>query len=222
MSFERGRFCCRDVRRNRPRHLRSDCGAKVAHVVRASAAEKVGIRSGDCLVSAEGVSLEGKGLADDMEALRGIPGESLNLEILRGTEIFPIQVRRERLLAQDTGVMPSPAQSPSRGDWRALDEVDFPGVSAKIYAENDASKKFSNLPNLEHFDRNFISFDLKKAGKSTLRLFLADGKHIRTLRLDGIPGRNTFSWDGSPYPAGKYLVEVECGGETLHFKGILR
>lgn len=200
----------------------SDCGAKVAHVVRGSAAERAGFLSGDCLLSANGVKLEGKGLAADMEVLRGTPGEILDLEILRGTESFQVCVRRESLLVQATGETSFRFQS--KGNWRILDSVDFPGISAEIYAEKDGipSKKFHHLQNLERFDRDFISFELKEPGKLTLRLFHADGKHVRTLRLEGISGKNTFSWDGSPYPSGRYLIEVNQGGETLYFKGTLR
>lgn len=200
----------------------AECGAEVLDVVRDSPADRAAIRVGDCLVSANGVSLKGKSLKSLLELLRGKAGDFLNLEILHGNVPTEKSLRRESLLAIINSESSEMLGEDVAAKGRFLDEITLPEYNATFYAEEKSFPDTSvQLQTFQIFNRNWIAFSWSVPGMLTFRLISAKGEKLRTLRFKAVAGKNIFEWDGSPYPPGNYFARVEGNEKVLYFKGTL-
>lgn len=85
---------------------------RVLHVITGSPSEKAGIKADDEILSVEGKKFKGKPFRDLVYALRGKPGESVHLKILREDKILSLSVNRDVLTwnaVELTDVTPSTA-----------------------------------------------------------------------------------------------------------------
>lgn len=200
----------------------AECGAEVLDVVHGASAERAAIRVGDCLVSANGVSLKGKSLKSLVELLRGKDGELLHLEILRGNVLTKKSVRRETLLARTNADSSGKVEETFLENGRFLDEIALPEYNATVYAvEKSFPDESVQFQPFQMFNRNWISFAWSVPGTLTFRLISAKGENLRTLRFKAVAGKNVFEWDGAPYPPGNYFARVEGNEKILYFKGTL-
>jgi carboxyl-terminal processing protease len=69
----------------------------VLSVIPGSPAERSGLRDGDKILTVGGKQYRGKTLQDVVGDLRGKPGEVVSLTALRGGEVLPLHIRRERV-----------------------------------------------------------------------------------------------------------------------------
>jgi carboxyl-terminal processing protease len=70
----------------------------VLGIVPGSPAERAGLREGDKLLTVGGKFYRGKTLRDVVADIRGQAGETVRLTVLRGAEVLPFAVRRERVV----------------------------------------------------------------------------------------------------------------------------
>ncbi len=210
----------------------SERGAEVAHVVQGASAHLAGIETGDFLLSANDVSLAGKSLDFDMEVLRGNPGESVELTVLRNSDTLRISVRREAIFvknsAGDSGLEVA-LKAASDEALQFLDAVELPNLSANVYAKISENsdpvpsfrKEAGNL-SLSTFDRNSIQFELENSGPAMLEIFSAHGQKVKSIRIEGSVGTNLLAWNGNSLWSGSYFVQVSQNGKTFSCKGVLR
>lgn len=78
---------------------KSDFGVSVQQILAGSPAKEAGVLNGDIISKAGGVKLEGLGLSDAIDHIRGPAGTVVDLEILRAGEGHPItkQVTRRKI-----------------------------------------------------------------------------------------------------------------------------
>ena len=120
----------------------SEFGAEIADVVKGSVAEKAGLMTGDFLLSANGIPLEGKSLEYDMEVLRGNPGENLVLSVMRGNDTLTLHLQREKMVVQsEEESSPVLYKKSATENLVFLDEVELSGLNAKVYASKETSTK---------------------------------------------------------------------------------
>lgn len=210
----------------------SERGAEVAGVVQGASAHLAGVEVGDFLISADGVSLEGKSLDFDMDVLRGTPGEIVELAVLRNADTLQIPVRREAIAVKASGKSSGMAfKSTADEAWRFLDAVELPDLKADVYAKmDDRSGETSSLVrmdsknflSLKSLDRNFIQFELENSGRAILEVFSSQGRKVEFLQMEGVAGLNRQAWNGASLPAGNYFVRIRQNGKNIHYKGALR
>ncbi|MBC2721737.1 S41 family peptidase [Desulfosporosinus sp.] len=69
-------------------------GVKVLSVIAGSPAEEVGLKPGDVIIRADGLSLAGLSSEEAVSLLRGLEGSTVQLHVKRGTETQDLQVTR--------------------------------------------------------------------------------------------------------------------------------
>jgi len=203
----------------------SELGAEVASVVRGSAAEKAGILTGDFLISANGISLEGETLAYDMDALRGNPGEKIELSVLRENDILTFDLQREKIVVQSENENAPVLYKKSAGEELVfLDDVELSGLNAKVYASKESSENSLALKSqtLNRFSRTEIVLGLEKSGPVEMELLTAKGEVVQKFQIEGVAGENSIAWNGSKLPKGSYFVRAFQGDRKLFFNGTLR
>ncbi len=74
-------------------------GATIAAVVPGGPAERIGVEPGDRILTVDGVSVEGMGLADIVKRIRGREGETVTLTLQREGRDEPLTfaIKRERI-----------------------------------------------------------------------------------------------------------------------------
>jgi len=80
---------------------------------------------------------------------------------------------------------------------------------------------YQNYPNPFN-PKTTITYDLPRAGWVTLRIFDVTGKEISTLvNAKQSVGQHKAVWDGSAYPSGIYVCELQVAGQRVYRKMIL-
>lgn len=204
----------------------SEFGAEIADVVKGSVAEKAGLMTGDFLLSANGIPLEGESLEYDMEVLRGNPGENLVLSVMRGNDTLTLHLQREKIVVQsDAEGSPVLYKKAANENLVFLDEVELSGLNAKVYASKETSTKdipISESQSLDSFSRTEIVLNLENSGFAEMELLTAKGERVQKFQMEGVAGKNSIEWNGSKLPRGSYFVRVSQNGKNYYFKGTLR
>lgn len=210
----------------------SATGAEVASVVQGAPAHLAGIEVGDYLLSADSVSLAGETLEFDMEVLRGTPGKTVELAVLRNADTLFVQVKREAIVVKKASEESSNFAFKTNGEdaLTFLDAVELPGLEANVYAANlnipdeSLTRPFENLgkAKLRSFDRDFIRFDVEASGEASVEIFSAHGERLESLRMECLAGSNQLAWNGKSLSPGSYYVRISQNGKSLQAKGVLR
>lgn len=72
----------------------------ISKVMEGASADKAGLLSGDIVISVDGVSVAEVGYTNALDLLRGDSGSQVALEILRGTDVFTVDVVRSQYAPQ--------------------------------------------------------------------------------------------------------------------------
>lgn len=68
---------------------------------------------------------------------------------------------------------------------------------------------------LKGFNRNQVSFDLKREGSAIIRIVSANGEELARLTVDHAKaGFQTLTWNGKNAAAGRYIVHIEQNGAS--------
>jgi len=68
----------------------------------------------------------------------------------------------------------------------------------------------SNGAVLKGFSRNVISFTLKTAGTTVVKVSGSNGEEVASVRVDNAPaGFNSVAWNSENVPSGRYMVSIE-------------
>lgn len=68
----------------------------------------------------------------------------------------------------------------------------------------------SNGAVLKSFSRNAISFTLKTAGTTVVKVSGPNGEEVASVRVDNAPaGFNSVAWNSENVPSGRYMVSIE-------------
>ena len=68
----------------------------------------------------------------------------------------------------------------------------------------------SNWAVLKGFSRNAISFTLKTAGTTVVKVSGPNGEEVASVRVDNAPaGFNSVAWNSENVPSGRYMVSIE-------------
>ena len=63
---------------------------------------------------------------------------------------------------------------------------------------------------LKGFSRNAISFTLKTAGTTVVKVSGPNGEEVASVRVDNAPaGFNSVAWNSENVPSGRYMVSIE-------------
>lgn len=74
-------------------------GVKVLSTIENSPAAEVGLESGDIIISADGISFQGKSAEEASKYLKGEEGSKVNIVVKRGEELLNFQVTRKMIIA---------------------------------------------------------------------------------------------------------------------------
>ncbi len=70
---------------------------QVLSTIKDSPAEKIGIQSGDLILSVNGVSYDSNGMTTASNNIKGEEGTTVTLEVLRGTQTLKYEIKREKV-----------------------------------------------------------------------------------------------------------------------------
>lgn len=70
---------------------------QVLSTIKDSPAEKVGIQSGDLILSVNGVTYDANGMTTASNNIKGEEGTTVSLEVLRGTQTLKYEIKREKV-----------------------------------------------------------------------------------------------------------------------------
>ena len=217
----------------------AEAGAEVAAVVDGSPAASVKLKTGDFLLSANGVPLAGRPLNFDMDILRGEPNEPVELSVLRGADTLSFSLRREsfeveEISAEDLApvqeMKSSMKNSPKEG-FRFLDVVSVSSFAAKVFAKEQTgelskeriSREAPKTVSISVFNRGEIAFFLKEAGDTRLEIANVNGKVVASFAYpQANAGENRLIWDGSMLPSGSYVISVKSANKVNRFTGVLK
>lgn len=74
-------------------------GVKVLSTIENSPAMEVGLEAGDIIISADGISLQGKAAEEASKYLKGEEGSKVNIVVKRGEQLLNFQVTRKMIVA---------------------------------------------------------------------------------------------------------------------------
>lgn len=215
-------------------------GVAIAAVAEDSPADQAGLLEGDCIVAVDGVGLAGKSLAASKNLLRGNTDRLLNLIVVRNSKWIELTVKRVQMevialstkntSASKENLSVVAKKSASEG-YELLDIVQTKGNNTGVFIEKskqqDSDDYILSTPligaSLQFFSRSQIVFTVKEEGAVKIKIFTLEGSLLISLNEPlAKAGYNRFQWEGTHFSAGQYMIQLNQGGKTSGFLGVLK
>lgn len=138
---------------------------KVVAPIDDTPAAEAGIRSGDIIIRIDGRTLSGNSLSEATEKMRGEPGTSIELTILRETESDPLEIKLTRAVVNVSSVRHK----------RLSDEIGYIRVSQfQLASAENFRKKLKLLRKNKHFSGLIIDLRNNPGGLLNSAVSIAD------------------------------------------------
>lgn len=183
----------------------------VLAVIPGSPAERAGIHDGDKILTVAGKFYKGKALRDVVSDLRGQPGETVKLSVLRDTQVLDFQIERQRVIYDIVKSMMLPS--------------DVGYLLIRQFNENTLPSVEAALKDLQARHARALVIDLRgnqgglfEKAVATAELFLKKGTPIVKIRHRGGGEETLVSKGTTPFALPLALIidkETASSGELL-------
>lgn len=193
-------------------------GARIMSVFRESPASQAGIKTGDVIVNVDGLAVSGMNVDDIVGHIIGEKPTVVKLQIIRGTQTFPIQVKRGNVTAPTAEAM-------------MIDGTDYGLVTVWSFSENTTAQFDQSLQDLKAKGAKGLIIDLRGNPGGLLNTAIemlsrfVDSKIVVTMKKRGGQEEVTQTFSGM---AGEYkmpiaiLIDEDSASAAEIFSGVMK
>lgn len=193
-------------------------GARIMSVFRDSPASQAGIKTGDVIVNVDGLAVSGMNVDDIVGHIIGEKPTVVKLQIIRGSQSFPIQVKRGSVTAPTAESM-------------MIDGTDYGLVTVWSFSENTTAQFDQALQDLKSKGAKGLIIDLRGNPGGLLNTAIemlsrfVDSKIVVTMKKRGGDEEVTQTFAGM---TGEYkmpiaiLIDEESASAAEIFSGVMK